>query len=352
MKDALLIEAAAQWDAATLELPTPHVLQSWTWGEFKSRYGWRPQRWLWQSATGQPQAAAQVLVQRRGPRSLGYAPKGPLLDWRDLERVEATLAALESYTRRNGMFLLKIDPDVREDTPEGQAVIGLLRRRKWSPSFEQIQFRNTMLLDLRPNLDALMEQMKSKWRYNVRLAVRRGGVIREAQEADLPLLYAMYQETAQRDNFIIREAAYYLDAWRAFMRQGQALPLLAEVEGEPVAMLVLFYFGKAVWYMYGASRNIYREYMPNHLLQWAAIRRVKELGCETYDLWGAPDVLEESDPLWGVYRFKEGLGAEFAPHIGAYDYAPQPLLYRLYARLRPPLIALAQRRYWRERGKG
>ena len=59
--------------------------------------------------------------------------------------------------------------------------------------------------------------------------------------------------------------------------------------------------------MYGMSRDAHRDKMPNHLLQWAAIRWAVTQGCETYDFWGAPDEFVESDPLWGVWKFKEGL---------------------------------------------
>jgi lipid II:glycine glycyltransferase (peptidoglycan interpeptide bridge formation enzyme) len=341
-----LITEQAAWDAALLTLPEPHVLQSWTWGVCKEAQGWQARHLLWRGTEGQTVAVALVLHQRRGRLCLSYVPKGPLLDWRDIALTERVLSDLEAHARANRSLLLKIDPDVSGDTAAGQAVIGQLRRRGWRSSFEQIQFRNTMLLDLRPDLDTLMGQMKSKGRYNIRLAVRKGVTVREATEAELPLLYDLYAETAWRDRFIIREASYYHEVWRAFVRAGLALPLLAEVEGTPVAMLILFHFGQRAWYMYGASRDLHRETMPNHLLQWEAIRRAKALGCTVYDLWGAPDRLDESDPMWGVYRFKASLGAELVSHIGAYDYAPAPFFYRLYALLRPRLVALAQRRYW------
>ncbi len=95
--------------------------------------------------------------------------------------------------------------------------------------------------------------------------------------------------------------------------------------------------------MYGASTRKHRNLMPNYALQWEAIRRLKAMGCTLYDLWGAPDVLDESDSMWGVWRFKRGLGATFAPHIGAYDFAPSRLLYSLYCRIQPLHIALLHR---------
>jgi len=346
-----LIQERHLWDEALLTFPEPHILQSWLWGEFKTRYRWQVSRWLWRDRTTElPQAAAQVLIQYRGGLGLGYVPKGPLLDWGRADLVEAVLQGLETLVYTRKLLLLKIDPDVREDTPQGAQVKARLLARGWFPSLEQVQFRNTMILDLRTDLDTLMARMKPKWRYNLRLAVRKGVQVRQAALSELPLIYDLYAETAARDGFIIREASYYLEVWRLFYQAGLALPLIAEAEGTPLAALILFHFGGRAWYMYGASRTQSRELMPNYLLQWEAIRRARELGCVTYDLWGAPERLDESDPLWGVYRFKSGLGAEFVPHIGAYDFAPNRLWYGLYRLLRPRLLAWMQSRYHRQTG--
>ncbi len=334
------ITDAARWDAELRTLPHPHILQSWPWGTVKSRWGWTPQHWLWRDERGVTQAAAQILV-RRGLWPLAYLPKGPLVDWQRRELVETVLGDLERMARRQHWLWVKIDPDLEV----GSAAVAWMESRGWTPSSEQIQFRNTMILDLRPEAEELLRRMKPKWRYNIRLARRRGVSVRVASEAELPHLYALYAETAARDGFIIRTEAYYLDVWRTFMRAGYATPLVAIVEGERVAMLFLFHFGTRAWYLYGASSAQHRNRMPNHLLQWEAIILAKALGCTTYDLWGAPDHLDPSDPMWGVYRFKVGFGATFVEQIGAYDYIARPAIARLYTILRPHLIAWMHRRY-------
>ena len=333
------------WDAALNALPSPHVLQSWIWGELKGGRGWSPLRFLWY-VDGRAVAAAQLLIIERGRVRLGYIPKGPVLDWADATLVTEVLASLTTFARDRGLLLLKIDPDVPANTEAGRTIGTRLMQQGWHASFEQIQLRNTMVMDLRPDLDQLMKQMKPKWRYNIQLAVRRGVTIREATSDDWPLLWEMYAETAARDGFVIRERPYYLGVWEQFVRAGMSWSLVAEVHGQPVAMAIAFYYGACVWYMYGASRALHRHQMPNHLLQWEIIRRAKAAGCTCYDLWGAPDRLDTSDPRWGLFRFKEGFGAVFVPHIGAYDYTPHQLLYRFYAFLRPRGVALAHLQYW------
>jgi lipid II:glycine glycyltransferase (peptidoglycan interpeptide bridge formation enzyme) len=269
-----------------------------------------------------------------------YVPKGPALDYEDAALVECVLADLEAYSRRRRAILLKIDPDVNLDR-----LVETLVARNWRYSDEQIQFRNTALLDLSPSEANLLAGMKSKTRYNTRLASRRGVVVREGTRQDIPAFYGMYTETAERDGFIIRTFEYYEDVWRTFLDAGLAHMLLAGVEGEAVAGLVLFRFGGRAWYMYGASTAQHRAKMPNYALQWEAIRWCKAAGCSAYDLWGAPDTLDEQDRLWGVWRFKEGLGARFVPHIGAYDYPASPTLYWVYRVVLP-----AYRRWLRRQG--
>lgn len=335
------------WNDGLLCLPNPHVLQTWEWGAFKERQGWQAIHYLWE-VRGIPCAAALALLRRPGrlPFGMMYLPKGPILPWEDASLLQRVLADLEAAARKVGAGFLKIDPDVEEDTPEGEAVIATLRARGWRPSAEQVQFRNTLLLDLSPPPDDLLARMKPKWRYNIRLAQRKGVTVRPGTMADLPLLYQMYQETSVRDRFVIRPEEYYRDAWGSLMSAGLAQPLIAEVEGEPVAMVMLFRFGQRAWYMYGASRSLHREYMPNHLLQWEAIRWAQAQGCTGYDLWGAPERSDESDPMWGVYRFKAGFGARPVRYIGAWDFPVHPIFYHLYTVLIPRVLALMRRRYW------
>jgi lipid II:glycine glycyltransferase (peptidoglycan interpeptide bridge formation enzyme) len=250
-------------------------------------------------------------------------------------------------------MFVKIDPDVyypeaapafspRPDVAPRAAA--LLARRGWHFSESQVQFRNTVLLDLRPGEEALLAGMKQKSRYNLHLAQRRGVAIRQGTAGDLDLFYALYAETAQRDGFPIRPPAYYYDAWGSFLALGQGCLLLAEVEGEAVAGLLFLTFGATAWYMYGASSDRHRSLMPNNLLQWEAMRRARAAGCTLYDLWGAPENLEESDPMWGVTRFKLGLGGELARGLGAWDYAPRPAAYRLYTTVIPRYLSLLRRR--------
>jgi peptidoglycan pentaglycine glycine transferase (the first glycine) len=352
-----------EWDGLLARLPDAHVLQAWDWGECKARFGWTVERRTWEDGKGNATAAAQILrrTARAGPfsASLYYVPKGPHLDWRDSSARAAVLSELESLARGDRSIQIKIDPDLLlgsgipgayADAPDaiGAETARALSERGWRYSPEQIQFRNTVLLDIRPEESALLSAMKPKTRYNIRLAQKHGVTVRPGTEADLPLLYRMYAETADRDSFVIRSEEYYRETWGTMMRAGRAQPLIAEVEDLPVAALVLFHFADRGWYLYGMSRALHREKMPNHLLQWEAVRWLKTRGYAYYDLWGAPDEFSSTDPMWGVFQFKLGFGGALTRTIGAWDFAPSRLRYAAYHRILPRLLdltrALARRR--------
>ena len=328
----------------------------------KSRYGWKPEFLAWYEPGEKHPAAAALILQRSIPTRgfaarlrILYAPKGPLLDWNNLELRSQVFDDLEALARRKGAIFIKIDPDVvlgtgipedpgAKENPLGQATLTELKARCWRFSQDQIQFRNTVLLDLGADEEELLGRMKQKTRYNIRLAERKGVCVRPGTPGDFDLLYRMYAETSQRDGFIIRDADYYRFVWETFIASGNAEPLIAEVDGQPVAGLFLFWFSRRAWYLYGMSTPLHREKMPNYLLQWEAIRRAKQAGCTSYDLWGAPDEFNPDDSMWGVFRFKEGLGGQVVRTLGAWDLPARPTLYHLYTQTLPHLLDWMRKR--------
>jgi lipid II:glycine glycyltransferase (peptidoglycan interpeptide bridge formation enzyme) len=359
MGSSAMIDKQA-WNQALAEFPQPPLLQTWEWGEVKAKFGWKPHHWVWRDDGA---VVALALVLERAVNLPGmaaslrmfYVPKGPLLkDWSNTGLRKQMIGDLVRFAKERRAFLLKIDPDVPLEVGEpgseetrarlvGEVFLNELQSSGWRYSNEQVQFKNSVFVDLLATEDEILARMKQKTRYNIRLAERKGVSVRKGTTADFEMLYQMYAETAVRDGFTIRGKDYYLTVWETYFEAGMLTPLIAEVEGEPVAGLMLFHFGRVAWYLYGMSLPVHREKMPTYLLQWEAMRAAKEKGCAAYDLWGAPEVFDEGDPLWGVYRFKRGLGGEVVRHIGAWDLPLRPWIYKLYTQVWPRLIEVMRR---------
>jgi peptidoglycan pentaglycine glycine transferase (the first glycine) len=325
------------WDAFVATHPAGTILQTSRWAELKAAFGWD-----WEIVTPNPDATSGALVLYRSlPFKLGtiaYVPRGPLVDWNDAKAVAATFGALRAAARRHRAWALWLEPEML-DTHEARAH---LRACSLRPVTRTIQPPRTIVVDIAPTEDIILAQMRSKTRYNIRLAERKGVTVHEGTVDDAAAFYALMTETGSRDEFGIHSEAYYRRVFELFLPTGHTALLMAEVEGELVAALVVFALGTRAWYLYGASSERHREKMPPYALQWTAIRWAKARNCTSYDLWGIPDFdqetleaefTERNDGLWGVYRFKRGFGGQVTRCVGLWEQSLHPL-YPLAAKLR------------------
>ncbi len=361
------------WNQILGSFSESHLLQSSQWAEVKTRFGWQPFYLVWdqsgndlefkvhseEESRGKNTVAAALILERKAFRGLSvmYLPKGPILqDWSDDQLRQRVLSDLENFAKESGAVHIKIDPDIvigrgvpgevdEEPVPQGKLIEGEFSARGWLFSSDQIQFRNTILIDLRQEEDQLLNRMKSKTRYNIRLASRKGITIRYGDDADLEYLYTMYAETSLRGGFTIRGKGYYNYLWQTFMGKDLdseidaiAQPIIADFDGTPVAAAVMFRFGGRAWYLHGMSLPEHSDKMATYLIQWEGMRWAKDNGCVSYDMWGAPDQFNSDDSMWGVYRFKRGFGGEVTRTIGAWDFPVKPILYQAYTRVLPVLL--------------
>jgi lipid II:glycine glycyltransferase (peptidoglycan interpeptide bridge formation enzyme) len=212
---------------------------------------------------------------------------------------------------------------------EGAAVIEQLRALGFRRVEDSIQPRRTIAIDLTPEEKAISLRQKPKWRYNAGLAARKGVTVREAASLDdLQHWYDLMGVTSERDRFAVHTYDYYKKAWELMGTAKQARLLLAEHQGKLLAGIFVTLIGREGIYLYGASGNEGRNLMPNHLLQWEAMKGCKAQSATLYDLWGVADSADPNDPMAGVSRFKRGWGGQVVRYIGSFDYVYSSLVYR------------------------
>lgn len=320
-----------EWEDFLRNSPNSHILQTPAWGELKSKFGWTPD-WLVEGDLG-----AQILFQKLPLGfQVAYIPRGPVSssgpvighpDW------EPFLEGLDVYCRERQVVFLKIEPDFWErDVTKGAAPVPGCRL-----SSHSIQPPRTIEISLVGSEEEILSRMKSKTRYNIRLAMKKGVSVREITSVEA--FYDLLQRTSDRAEFGIHTHEYYQEAFQIFHPRMACALFLAEYEGIPLASIMVFQRGERSWYFYGASSNEYRQLMPTYLIQWEAMRWAKKRGSETYDLWGVPDqdqetlegaFMDRNDGLWGVYRFKRGFGGQVRRASGPWDRVYKPALYSFY----------------------
>ena len=211
-----------------------------------------------------------------------------------------------------------------------------------------IQPPDTTLIDLTKSEDEILSAMRSKWRYNIRLAEKKGVVVRayraKSDKADIPSLdsdasraldifYELYKTTASRDGIAIHAKKYYEDLFTLSASHKDA-PLItvyiASHEGENLASIITLFSKSEAVYLYGASSNAKRNLMPAYLLQWTAICDAKSYGSAVYDFYGIPPSDDKNHPMYGLYLFKTGFGGRIVHRPGSLD-SPLSPLYAPYA---------------------
>ena len=342
-------------EASPIELddlqPGDELLQSALWGRFKERFDWRAQPLQWQAAGDGGTLLALTRSTPLGP--LVYVPGGPphpptapaagrILE--DLAPAIAVQAPRPTVVRY----------DLPWPVADGASPPSAARRLYRAPV--DVQPTSTVLVRLQGDEDQLLARMKSKTRYNIRLARRRGvsvTVASAAQALGEPLAgwYRLYRSTADRHRITAHSGAYFttlfelaaaVDAPRLFL-------LAAHYRDELVGGIVVSVCGRMARYLYGASAPRQREAMANYALQWEAMQLAQAQCCHSYDLYGIPPAADPEHPWFGLYRFKTGFGGDIVHRWGCWDYAMRPLPYRLlrhaellrqhyYGRLRPRLL--------------
>jgi lipid II:glycine glycyltransferase (peptidoglycan interpeptide bridge formation enzyme) len=342
--------ADPEWDRFVEATPGGTYQQSSMWAQVKSVAGWRPVR-IRLARDGAVVAGCQVLV-RRVARfgAVGYVPYGPLVADGDGAALSAVLDAVQDLVRQERLLYLKLQPP-----PDGTDMAGALRKRRFVPvpvSLDPAP-RMTVRVDLRRSPDAMLAAMRARSRTYIRQAQRRGVVVREGREDELPAFCDLVTATGHRQGFSPYPRAYYEQLWRSF--RGRVHMLVAEYEGDILSGTLLLAFGDTVSYKMGGWSGGHREVRPNALLHWTGMQWAKGQRHRYYDLEGINAAIGEAIlsgrdmadlyasgviPFNGVTHFKLGLGGEVTRFPGCYDYVRQPLLRAAWPSVAPRLEQL------------
>jgi peptidoglycan pentaglycine glycine transferase (the first glycine) len=333
-----------------------HVLQSYTWGEFKRGQGWRPLRLLLERKEGEMIGTAQFLLYDSlpVPGRLMYCTKGPWLPWDDQQAVRVFFDGVRRIAERERVHTVKIEPEVlkeRGDVKRHLQALGFRNARY------DLNFSTTIVMDLSPSEGELLDRMSGKskkgktTRYNINLANRRGVEVYEPEDFEwaFDTLFGWIEELEEtKEDFVNRRPREYLwEMMRKMYNAGQGHFFFASHEGTPLSGAFIFSFGRKFWFMYGASSKHKRKLQGTYLLQWEIMRWAKRRGMTYCDFVGAPKAEERDtdDPYYGVYRFKLGFGGDVVEYLGCMDlpvsprlaaawYKLEPLYYRVYYKLK------------------
>ena len=313
-------------------------VQSHPKGNFAQSYLWGKQKPMWQwdaiAVRGEDGAirGSLAVMTRKVPgigRTLMYGCRGPVCDLDDRETFSQLLDGAKALAKKYKSYVIKIDPDVPSSNTTFSSMLQSFgfRAKEGGKNFEAIQPRYVFRLNVEGKTEEeLLANFHQKWRYNIRLAERKGVTVRICGKEMVPAFSDLMLTTGVRDGFVTRKPEYFA-AMLDNLGEHARLYMAFDPNDTPIAGTLAIHYGDKVWYLYGASSNEHRHLMPNYLLQWRMIQWAVETNCRIYDFRGVSGDVSEDNPLYGLFRFKQGFGGDFTEFVGEMDLVLSPVIY-------------------------
>lgn len=321
----------ATWNEFVSSIEGGHRAQTTEWAELKGGSGWVADR-LSVTSDDRIVAAAQLLTRPVAPlASVGYVQKGPLLTSSDAGLRDEILSAIEKAAHTRKVRYLAMQP-----ADNDQVAHGAMLSRGWSTLDTGIWPTATAAVDLGGDTDELFQAMKSKTRYNIRKAAKKGVTIRQGSRDELPEFHSIASNTSQRQDFGLPSLEYFEQAWDLFDGGHHEIALFfADHEGASVSAILTLGYRQTLTYWRGGWSGASGSAHPNEAIHWHVMQWAKERGYTSYDFDGidrriavplANGEERPSDVPRSVTDFKIGFGGNVLVYPMPIYRIPNPVL--------------------------
>lgn len=272
-----------------------------------------------------------------------YIPRGPAIEVKnskfkvqnDSLKLKVFLDNLIRLAKDNKAGWIRIDPADDKTLEEIKNNI----EYKITKAPHDMQPKEILVMDITKPEEQLLAEMKSKTRYNIKLAEKHGVKVEciTYNVSSIKYLNEFIRLTkimAKRQGIQAHPDSYYKKMLEVI--PGDILKLyVAEYKNKIIAANLIVFYGNTCTYLHGASDDSFRNVMAPYLLQWKQIQDAKTAGCARYDFGGVKtrNTKHETRNNWeGITRFKLGFAPNTKPveFPGSYDIIVSPSRYKLY----------------------
>jgi len=325
------------WDAFVKEFAPPHFEQTTAWGQARRVTGWEPSLWIIRR-DDEIVGGAQILSRRvRNVGRVGYISHGPLFS-AQAELPQYVGRELKRLGHRRGFLYLAVNLPYY-----GHSLVGDLKRIGFRPHLSGLPpsglAEATLLLNLEPEPETLLSQMRSTTRKEIRRGVRKGVTVRPGDSSDLQLFWDLLVQLCERRKSTPNVAGigFLRSLWDKLSRNDCIDLLIAEVGGSPICALIVLRFGTWSWlWREGNSFNCF-DSEGAQVTYWEAIKLAKARGSKVLDFLGLypkkdgrivrdSGVSTSDNPHQGITFFKLGFGGTPIELPGTFGLFPNPLI--------------------------
>jgi lipid II:glycine glycyltransferase (peptidoglycan interpeptide bridge formation enzyme) len=294
-----------------------------------------------------------------------YVPRGPIICHTELD------SGSPDSGSEAGMTSVEIPDDVQKIIdlakkenagwiriePENKEALNLIKNNieyKIKKAPHNMQPKEIFVIDISKSELDLLSEMKSKTRYNIKIAQKNGVFVKEISNFQFPIsnefpnsndqkntenyideFLKLTKEMAKRQGISAHPEEYYRKMFESLPEDMLKL-YCAEYDRKIIAANLVLFFGNVATYLHGASSDEHRNVMAPYLLQWQAILDAKARGFTLYDFGGISTNNEPKTINWqGITKFKLGFSPSTQPIVfpGSYDIIINRKVYALYRAL-------------------
>ncbi len=284
-----------------------------------------------------------------------YVPRGPVIchpgfisgsKEEILKQVQHDMEKLIDLAKKEKVGWIRIEP-------ENEKILNLIKnntKNKITKAPHDMQPKETLIVDISKSEEELLAGMKSKTRYNIKLAEKKGikvfnnchPELVSGSNSDLEIpkqvrhdkdfyteeFLRLTKVMSERQGIKTHSDEYYRKMFEIIPENIIKL-YVAEYDEKIIAANIVVFYEDTAYYLHGASDDKYKNLMAPHLLQWRQIQDAREAGCKKYDFCGVKVNNKKGRSWEGVTRFKLGFSPNTEPveFPGSYDIIISPVRY-------------------------
>ena len=315
------------WSKIIQKYPEANFLQSPLWAETNRLIG---HKLVVRTFEDRAMFLGIVKDARRG-RYLEI-PGGPLVDWNDQKLVKNVFGSIVEEAKKEKCVFVRFRPQLYKTQDNEQTINDLKKTIKGldlRSAPMHLHAQNTVVLNLKNTEDELLMAMRRQTRYEVRRSSKLNlKVIEDSSKDAFEEFHSVQSETAKRQNFIPPSKEELLAEREAFLPEHLKLYKVVDEKKQPVAYGLILMYGKEAEYFEAASTDLNRKLPGAYALLWQAIKDLKVIGIERFNLWGIAPPGVEHHRYSGVTTFKTGFGGDVVEFIPAQDIVIDKLKYK------------------------
>lgn len=305
------------WFGALKRYPEANFLQSPEWGKVNELAGYQ----VVVRSLGSHSYCQMIVKNAKRARYL-EVPGGPLTDWHDRKKVADAVEQIRQVAKKYHCAFARVRPQL----PDTEANRQLFAELGFQRAPMHLHAERTIIVDLTQSEADLLAGMRRQTRYEVRRAEKQGIVVEKlTSEAIYREFQAVQAETAKRQGFIPPDLETLLAERTAFGEH--AWIYRAVLDGLPVAYGLILVCGREAEYFEAASTDLNRKHPGSTAILWQAMRDLKVMGLERFNLWGIAPEGQPEHRYAGVTTFKKGFGGEVVAYLPAQDLVLSKVRY-------------------------